>query len=198
LANEGSNKGTVLTAKPLEWIRIKQQLDADETLGELADPRGSPDSPAARLANVLRLEDALRGVGPLLQTKEGWKLAKATLDAPSFQTKAFKKAFNAYSDNVYYSKNDPDRANLYLLGGTPPSAKQTIQYLHRNDALDSVESLRSEIDYLLANPGEGVADAKAYHAAGVKAFDEYFALCPPEDAKAARAIVGPGGPGARP
>ena len=42
--DEGSDKGSILTAKPLEWIRIKRQLDADESLQELADPnlRDSP------------------------------------------------------------------------------------------------------------------------------------------------------------
>ena len=89
--------------------------------------RSGRDSPATRLAAVVRLDDTLRGVGPLLKTADGRKVAKAALDAPSFQTKAFKRAFNAYSDNVFYEKNDPDRANLYLLGGTPPSSKQTIQ-----------------------------------------------------------------------
>ena len=42
--DEGSHKGSILTAKPLEWIRIKRQLDADESLQQLADPnlRESP------------------------------------------------------------------------------------------------------------------------------------------------------------
>ena len=35
--DEGNDKGSILTAKPLEWIRIKRQLDADESLQELAE-----------------------------------------------------------------------------------------------------------------------------------------------------------------
>jgi hypothetical protein len=126
--DEGSDKGSILTAKPLEWIRIKRQLDADESLQELADPN-SRDSPGQRLSKVLRLEDAIRAMGPQLATADGRALAQAALASPSFETKAIKKAFNAYSDNVYYEKGDSDRANLYLLGGTPPSSKQTIQYM---------------------------------------------------------------------
>ena len=145
--DEGNDKGSILTAKPLEWIRIKRQLDADESLQELADPN-LRDSPGQRLSKVLRLEDAIRAMGPMLGTADGRALAQAALASPSFETKAIKKAFNAYSDNVYYEKGDSDRcgvsvercrrrdsqritrrANLYLLGGTPPSSKQTIQYM---------------------------------------------------------------------
>ena len=126
--DEGNDKGSILTAKPLEWIRIKRQLDADESLQELADPN-LRDSPGQRLSKVLRLEDAIRAMGPQLATADGRALAQAALASPAFETKAIKKAFNAYSDNVYYEKGDSDRANLYLLGGTPPSSKQTIQYM---------------------------------------------------------------------
>ena len=126
--DEGNDKGSILTAKPLEWIRIKRQLDADESLQELADPN-LRDSPGQRLSKVLRLEDAIRAMGPQLTTADGRSLAAAALASPAFETKAIKKAFNAYSDNVYYEKGDSDRANLYLLGGTPPSSKQTIQYM---------------------------------------------------------------------
>jgi hypothetical protein len=194
--DEGSDKGTILTAKPLEWIRVKRQLDADDKLGELEDPN-STDSPGSRLARVLRLEDAIRAMGPQLASVDGRALALAALLSPSFETKAIKKAFNAYSDNVFYEKKDSDRANLYLAGGTPPSSKQTIQYMNRNDALDQVQLFRDELDYLKKNPAEQPEDAKAAQAAAVKAFDNYFALAPNEDIKAARAVVGPAGPGTR-
>ena len=194
--DEGNDKGTILTAKPLEWIRIKRQLDADESLQELADPN-LRDSPGQRLSKVLRLEDAIRAMGPQLATADGRSLAAAALASPSFETKAIKKAFNAYSDNVYYEKGDSDRANLYLLGGTPPSSKQTIQYMNRNDALDQVQLLRDELAYLKANPAESSEDVVAAQRQAVKAFENYFALAPADDVKAARAIVGPAGPGTR-
>lgn len=197
LTSEGAPSGdNPLTSRPLEWIRVKRQLEADETLGELADPNAKQT--AARLADVLKLEDALRAVGADLDGPDGWRRAKATLATPAFATKAFKRAFNGYSDNVYYSRSDPDRANLYLLGGAPPSTAQTIAYLYRNDALDNVDRLRGEVDYLLESDGEGgPVDARAFYAAAAKAFDEYFKLCDPADRSAARAIAGPGGPRAR-
>ncbi|KAH8049879.1 hypothetical protein JL722_11661 [Aureococcus anophagefferens] len=186
--DEGARKPNILLNKPLEWIRIADQLEADETLGELADPK-QKDAPAVRLAKVVRLDDSLRGLAPLLDSRDGsaraaWTKARKTLSDPAFEKKNFKRAFNAYSDNVYYERSDPDRANLYLLGGTPPSNKQTIQYLHRNDALDNVEKLQSEIDYLLTNKDgdSDPSDAKAFYAAATQAFDAYFALCPEEDA----------------
>ena len=40
-------------------------------------------------------------------------------------------------------------------------------------------------------------DVVAAQRQAVKAFDNYFALAPADDVKAARAIVGPGGPGTR-
>ena len=86
------------------------------------------DSPGQRLSKVLRLEDAIRAMGPHACYR-GRPLLAPPLASPAFETKAIKKAFNAYSDNVYYEKGDSDRANLYLLGGTPPSSKQTIQYM---------------------------------------------------------------------
>jgi len=194
--DEGNDKGSILTAKPLEWIRIKRQLDADESLQELADPN-LRDSPGQRLSKVLRLEDAIRAMGPMLATADGRALAQAALASPAFETKAIKKAFNAYSDNVYYEKGDSDRANLYLLGGTPPSSKQTIQYMNRNDALDQVQLLRDELAYLKKNPAETPDDVVAAQRQAVKAFDNYFALAPADDIRAARAIVGPAGPGTR-
>ena len=58
----------------------------------------------------------------------------------------FKKAFNAFADNIYYS--DPDRANLYLGGGAVPQSTQTLAYLLRNDVLTNVEDMR---EYPLVN-----------------------------------------------
>ena len=62
--------------------------------------------------------------------------------------------------------------------------------MHRNDALDNVQRLQDELTYLAANPTETLDDALAFHAAAVKAFDNYFALAPDEDKRAARAVVG--------
>ena len=63
--DEGSDKGSILTAKPREWISIQRHLDADESLQELADPN-LRDSPGQRLSKVLRLEDAIRALHALV------------------------------------------------------------------------------------------------------------------------------------
>ena len=68
---------------------------------------------------------------------------------------------------------------------------------NRNDALDQVQLLRDELDYLKKNPAETSEDVVAAQRQAVRAFDNYFALAPADDVRAARAIVGPGGPGTR-
>ena len=62
--------------------------------------------------------------------------------------------------------------------------------MHRNDALDNVQRLQEELAYLAANPSETPDDAVAYHAAAVRAFENYFVLAGDEDKRAARALVG--------
>ena len=57
--------------------------------------------------------------------------------------------------------------------------------------------MRDELAYLKANPAETSEDVVAAQRQAVKAFDNYFALAPADDVKAARAIVGPAGPGTR-
>ena len=47
------------------------------------------------------------------------------------------------------------------------------------------------------HPAETPEDVVAAQRQAVKAFDNYFALAPEADVKAARAIVGPAGPGTR-
>ena len=73
--------------------------------------------------------------------------ADTLLAKPLFVKINFKKAFNAFADNIYSS--DPDRANLYLGGGAIPKTSQSIAYLLRNDVLTSVEDMRAEVQYLL-------------------------------------------------
>ncbi|KAJ1454205.1 hypothetical protein M885DRAFT_522396 [Pelagophyceae sp. CCMP2097] len=191
LTNEGSGKGTILTSRPLEWLRVRGQLDADNALGELADPNQT-SSDAVRLAAVYTAFDKLAALkSEINRGRPGWAAAQQVLFKAPFEKKAFKRVFNAYSDNVYYEKGDADRANLYLLGGTPPSTKQTIQYMHRNDALDNIELLAQELDYLLtdAAAGDDVEDALEFHAKATSAFEQYFALAPAEDRTAARVLL---------
>lgn len=192
--DEGKNEQNVLTSKVLEKIRVQRQLEADERYDELADPNQQSSS-ASRLAKVLAMAATFDSFRQDIEQGDAakWSKVSAALAADPFEKAAFKRAFNAYSDNIFYS--DPDRANLYLLGGTPPSTKQTIQYLHRNDALDNLELLRSELDYLVAETTKGpqgdtdVADALTFHRKTVAAFDAYFALAPDADRTAASLLL---------
>ena len=69
-----------------------------------------------------------------------WKLLKLLLHllrnwpcvGRPFATTEFKRIFNAYADNIYYSSGS-EEANAYLLGGATPSTRQTTQYLLRNE-----------------------------------------------------------------
>lgn len=179
--DEGTNKANVLTSRPLERIRIQRQLDADEQYQELADPQELPTT--ERLAAVMTIIDTFASMRPAIERGEYASVAEALTNAP-FEKKAFKRTFNAYSDNIYYS--NPDRANVYLLGGTPPSNKQTIQYLYRNQALDNIEQLRSELEYLATSDDNDASDALRYHDDASKALSDYLLLVPEDERQAAR------------
>ena len=63
--------------------------------------------------------------------------------------------------------------------------------------MDQVQLLRDELAYLKKNPTEGADDVVTAQRRAVRAFDNYFSLAPADDIRAARAIVGPAGPGTR-
>jgi len=136
-------------------------------------------------------------------TKEDYtSLFQQTQDILSqslFDRISFKKAFNAFADNIYYS--DPDQANLYLGGGAIPKTSQSIAYLVRNDVLTGVEDMRAEVQYLLKelakkNDGETVSVSEG----GVDLEEifrlsrtanggmiKYLELVPPKELEAGRA-----------
>jgi len=182
LVNEGMNQGSFLTSKALELIRVQRQLEADSRYGSLADP-DQKDSGADRLAAVLLVIDAFEALRPALKDYEA---SLAVLEKPPFERKAFKKVFNAYADNIYYA--DPDRANLYLLGGATPTNKQTIQYLYRNEALDNIEQLKDELTFLMKDGGSP-DDALAYHDKATAALKSYLGLVPKAEYDEARTLV---------
>merc|ERR1712232_1117141 len=102
----------------------------------------------------------------------------AILDRSLFDRINFKKAFNAFADNIYYS--DPDRANLYLGGGAVPKNEQSIAYLVRNDVLTNIENLQAELAYLLKED-DGVEDLYNYADIAVGAMKKYMAIVPPKE-----------------
>merc|ERR1712157_95680 len=155
--------------------------------GELApgSPKGR-DTYAKLLLPVLAIDNDLRTLSVLLVVNDapGLSTAKKILDKSQFNKKEFKKIFNAFADNIYYS--DPDRANLYLGGGATPKNEQSIAYLLRNDILTNVENLQAEVDYLLKTGEEDFGDLKNYVNGAKDSMVKYLELIPPQELELAR------------
>jgi hypothetical protein len=106
----------------LEQFRIWDQEYADNIKygGELergdAGNKGKVDAYPRLLVPILDMADDLDRVNKaVMDGRSTFPLAITILQQPKFTKTEFKKVFNAYADNIYYS--DPDRANLYLAGG---------------------------------------------------------------------------------
>mmetsp|Transcript_12918 Transcript_12918/g.29488 ORF Transcript_12918/g.29488 Transcript_12918/m.29488 type:complete len:295 (+) Transcript_12918:120-1004(+) len=203
-------KPNPLTNGLLEKIRILEQDEKDNIQygGELESGDAKPSTVeqyVALLEPVLEIEGDLMRIEVLvrgdLSTKEDYLRMLDSVDEiiskSIFDKIAFKKTFNAYSDNIYYS--DPDRANLYLGGGATPRPTQSLAYLMRNDILGNVEDVRAEVPYLKKeigslNAGEKVilgdggieTDMVSLVGGANEAMVKYIKLVPPDELKAAR------------
>ena len=144
----------ILTNPVLENLRKADQLDPDEQ----EEPQATK---ALYLVPILSVNADIQLIGnnveelSKLSSKSDvdlrLKMILDVLNKEVYETKAFKKTFNKYADNIYYS--DPREANLYLGGGTTPTSKQTTQYLLRNDLLTSIGNIKGDI---LAMLKEGI------------------------------------------
>jgi hypothetical protein len=105
----------------LEQFRIWDQEYADNIKygGELergdAGNKGQVDGYPRLLVPILAMAQDLERVKEAVMDRSTFSLAITILQQPKFAKTEFKRVFNAFSDNIYYS--DPDRANLYLAGG---------------------------------------------------------------------------------
>ena len=121
-------------------IRIWEQAEADNIKynGELemgdAGNKGKVDAYPKLLVPILEIQEDLHQVNALVREQSQWKQAQTILSQSKYDKIPFKKIFNAYGDNIYYS--DPDRANVYLGGGATPRNEQSLAYLMRNEVLD--------------------------------------------------------------
>ncbi len=182
----------------MHQIRIWDQAQADELKygGELtpgdAGNRGKTEAYTRLLVPILKVNSDLVKVNAAVHDRNQWKQVQEILSASSYEKVTFKKAFNAYGDNIYY--NDPERANLYLAGGATPGNEQSLAYLLRNEILTNVEALRVEINYLLKDTSadEDSSDLVAYAKRAADAMQEYLDLVPPDQLKAAREILARG------
>jgi len=168
--------------------------------GELA-----PGSPKGRetygklLVPILSMEADFNQIDDLVHLADGVGLEKAAqiLSQSKYDKKEFKKTFNAFADNIYYS--DPDRANLYLGGGATPKNEQSIAYLLRNDILTNMEYLQAEVVYVKKmqqniqsgeekNPLE-VDDMYDYSKKARIAMRKYLELVPPGELELGRSFL---------
>lgn len=189
-------KPNPLTNPILEQMRISNQAEADNIKygGELApgSPKGR-ETYAKLLIPILQIQYDLYKVDELISIESGGGLEDAMkiLDKPQFQKLQFKKTFNAFADNIYYT--DPDRANLYLGGGAVPKNEQSIAYLIRNDVLTNLENLQAEVAYMIKEKGLGnpleFEDLFLYSDLCKKGMVKYLELVPPGELQIAKDLM---------
>jgi hypothetical protein len=138
VTNNNNNRlfqsNTLLTNPILEQLRIWEQEEADHIKyhGELergdAGNQGKIDGYPSLLIPILTIAQDISYLYQLLSNTTNTQTTKDDLsrsyrtalhllssNRTTYDTIPFKRIFNAYADNVYYS--DPDRANMYLGGG---------------------------------------------------------------------------------
>ena len=182
-------------------VRIWEQAEADELkyAGELeagdAGNKGRVGAYPKLLAPIVQMNNELLEVNSLLHKgddgsgsdRKAWTAALDILQNPKYDKVQFKKVFNAYGDNIYYS--DPDRANLYLGGGATPTNEQSLAYLQRNEILTNLENLRAELEYLLKSGDNDKEDLLKYSDAATAAMKKYLELVPPKQMEEAVKIL---------
>ena len=120
-------------------------------------------------------------------SKDDWKQAVQIMRQSKYDKIAFKKTFNAFADNIYYS--DPDRANLYLGGGATPKTEQSLAYLLRNEILTNIEALQVELDYLLKSNDNELDDLYKYSSQANLAMIQYLSNVSPSELKVAKGLM---------
>ena len=183
-----------LTNPLLEQIRIWEQNEADNIKygGELERGEAGKLSPvySQMLVPILEISAELEIMDRLLSTdtsQDALQRVQTILRQKRYEKIEFKKIFNAYGDNIYYS--DPDRANAYLGGGATPKNEQTLAYLQRNEILTSVEDLQAEVAYLLKNRKESPEDAVSLAKNAAQAMRRYLEVVPPSELREARDLL---------
>jgi len=177
-----------LTARWLEQLRVALQDEADAVQygGELAPGGPPPALPALFLIPIVQMQSTLKGCKPSVLDASRWPALIELLTTGPFAVKEFKRIFNAYADNIYYSSGSSE-ANAYLLGGATPSTRQTNQYLLRNEALKQIGELVDELEYQLKQPADQRETdvALEYLDNALAVFDEYLSLASADDLKIA-------------
>jgi len=193
-ANDELFKPNPLTNGILEKFRIWEQAEADDMKydGTLA-PGSGQQAYGKLLVPILIIAQDVESLDKLvhLSDAEGLDEANQILSKSQFEKKNFKKIFNYFADNIYYS--DPDRANLYLGGGATPKNEQSIAYLLRNEILTNIENLQAEVAYLRKEQKAGneleVDDLYLYSKLVKDNMGKYLELVPPAEIKIAKQMM---------
>lgn len=196
-AEDALFKKNPLTNGFLEQVRILQQAEADDIKynGELAPGdaanRGRVDEYPKLLVPILKMSEELKTVDTLVHSgsitsRDDWAKALKILQQSQYDKSAFKKIFNSFADNIYYG--DPDRANLYLGGGTTPKSEQSLAYLLRNDILTNLEALQAELEYLIKETDD-TADLFEYSSFANVAMKKYLGNVSPAEMDKARELL---------
>lgn len=183
-----------LTNSLLEQIRIWEQNEADNIKygGELERGEAGKLRPvySKMLVPILEISAELEIIDRLLSadtSRDALDRVQTIIRQKRYEKIEFKKIFNAYGDNIYYS--DPDRANAYLGGGATPKNEQTLAYLQRNEILTNVEDLQAEIAYLLKNRDESPEDAVSLAKNASQAMRRYLEVVPPSELREAKELL---------
>ena len=188
-----AQSGNFLTNPVLETFRKLDQLDPDENV-ENQSNKAILFVPIQRISNDLNnCRDLLCELRSKAISDGGVEQSllamKSTLESSEYQDIYFKKIFNRYSDNIFYSNSD--QANLYLGGGSLPNSRQTQQYMLRNDILTGVQNTREDIQELIEKGvnAQSLADAIDDIDASISSLEEYIGLCDPQDVELAKKIL---------
>jgi hypothetical protein len=223
--NDALFKPNPLTSNFLEQLRIWEQAEADNLKygGELAPGdagnKGQTGAYPKLLVPILQIANELNQVNAAVQDRNLYPEAVRILKQTKYEKIEFKKIFNAFADNIYYS--DPDRANLYLGGGgeskedgddlagglfltlllsfgsdiecsAMPKSTQSFAFLLRNEVLTNVEDLQAELEYVLTKNGDGESEnnVKSYAANANAAIQQYLLeIVPPYELKQADELL---------
>ena len=187
-----------LTNPVLETVRKIDQMDFDD----------STTNKEVLLVPIVRIDLDFNIIKALFEEMDSSSFASPDnlkklnqvleiLSKPDYSKKNFKALFNRYSDNIFYT--NPDQANIYLAGGTPPNSRQTEQYLLRNQVLNSVEFIRNDAESMLIDVKSDsristdweqvIIDTISDLEEGKNALKEYLKLADPRDVELATKIV---------
>lgn len=170
----------------LETIRKIDQLEYDDSLA-------ADTNQVFLLLPIVNLKMEIQQMSSVLLDQKLFHEMKDILSQNRYDKVSLKKAFNRYADNIFYTTDNAERANIYLAGGALPDTKQTEQYLLRNEILTNIENIKEDIDNLISNENsafneQDYRDAQDDFRETLNSFSEYFKYSNPDDLRLAQEL----------